>query len=91
MTDKAQGHFSTPGVPEYKRILLAELRKRLRGQAIFEVAHRTGYSHEYVRVWFKSALLQEEIRQKAMALLDELKAMEEQALKELEKKCTINN
>jgi hypothetical protein len=40
-----------------------------------------------VRVWFKSAIMQEEIRQKAMALLEELKTQEARALKELEEKC----
>jgi len=82
-----QRNISTPGVPEYKQILLAELKARLKGQAIFEVAHRSGYSYEYVRVWFKSAIMQEEIRQKAMALLEELKTQEARALKELEEKC----
>ena len=73
----------TVRTPEFKGHLLAELKERLGGDVMNEVAARCSFSARYVRYWFNSGRKQDTIKAAAIKLLQELKDEEAAALHEV--------
>jgi len=71
---------SKNSIPEYKEILMAELKDRLGRFVVPHVAAKASYSDSYVRSWFNSARINDHIKSSAIDLLDELKAEERKTL-----------
>lgn len=76
-----QSQNTVPEIPAYKKALNDALKSRLGRYVNSEVAHRCGYSREYVRSWFLSENFNRQIMNAAQELLQELREEEDQILK----------
>lgn len=57
---------------KFKKELEAEIASLQPTGYIYDIAVRCGFSHEYVRKWFRSNIIQDKIYEKAIAHLADL-------------------